>query len=67
MKDSGLSKAELVCVFTVKPVTKKDKQTLKMVFEAWREYSVDMQTRRFRKDLPIEQRGTPDKTHAPMH
>ena len=64
LKCSGLYKARTPCVVTVKPVTKKDKQTLRMVFEAWREYSVDMQTRRFRKDLPIEQRGKFNALHS---
>ena len=27
------------------------------MFEAWREYAVETQARRFRKDLPLEQRG----------
>lgn len=38
-------------------MTKKDKQMLRMVFEAWREYTVESHASRFRKSLSLEQRG----------
>ncbi|KAL0018632.1 hypothetical protein WJX77_009530 [Trebouxia sp. C0004] len=41
----------------VKSMTKKDKQMLRMVFEAWREYTVESHASRFRKSLSLEQRG----------
>ena len=40
-------------------MTKKDKQMLRMVFEAWREYTVESHASRFRKSLSLEQRGEP--------
>lgn len=43
-------------------MTKKDKQMLRMVFEAWREYTVESHASRFRKSLSLEQRGQP---HSP--
>ncbi len=41
-------------------MTKKDKQMLRMVFEAWREYTVESHASRFRKSLSLEQRGEPN-------
>ena len=43
-------------------MTKKDKQMLRMVFEAWREYTVESHASRFRQSLSLEQRGEP-KSH----
>lgn len=40
-------------------MTKRDKQMLRMVFEAWREYTVESHASRFRKSLSLEQRGEP--------
>ncbi len=41
-------------------MTKKDKQMLRMVFEAWREYTVESHASRFRISLSLEQRGEPN-------
>lgn len=57
LPSTGYPLVIMSCIAAVKPISKKDKHTLRMVFEAWREYAVETQARRFRKDLPLEQRG----------
>ena len=42
----------------VKAMTKREKQLLRMVFESWREHTVESHASRFRKKLALEQRGT---------
>ena len=39
-------------------MSKKDKQLLRIIFESWREYTVEIHASRFRKKLSLEQRGT---------
>ena len=40
-----------------KPMSKREKQVLRMVFESWREHTVESHASRFRKRLALEQRG----------
>ena len=40
-------------------MSKRDKQRMRMVFEAWREHTVESHASRFRKGLALEQRGMP--------
>ena len=40
-----------------RPMTKRDKQLLRAVFESWREYTVEIHASRFRKKQALEQRG----------
>ena len=46
------------CVAGIKPLNKREKQVLRMVFESWREHTVESHASRFRKKLALEQRGT---------
>jgi len=46
-----------ICCTGVKSLNKRDKQLLRMVFESWREHTVESHASRFRKSLSLEQRG----------
>ena len=53
----GMRCCETGCAAGVKPLNKRDKQLLRMVFESWREHTVESHASRFRKKLALEQRG----------
>ena len=48
---------QTACAAGVKPLSKREKQLLRMVFESWREHTVESHASRFRKKLALEQRG----------
>ena len=57
MLSKAVQRASLLFSTGVKSLSKKDKQLQRMVFEAWREHTVESHASRFRKSLSLEQRG----------